>query len=448
MPLAQRLYTALPIYESLNEQIRFRSYCGETVWENAIPSNKLPQFAYLREINPTFTFNLYVKDLDGNTVATFDAAALSPMLDIDTYTDGTEAVKFSAFFDSFGSDEYLENGCYYLELSDGVDTYYSEVFCYTGFVTGDLDCYSALTVVTTCQIGQRYPINFTQNLYIQNDIGLPEYPTEELEDEDTNKNTFVSWRKVEKRRRLYLHGPEYLCDFFSIVPLTDQIVWEDAIQTITIENATTTIEWIEGTSDCEARIDMSFLMSTVTKNACCDPIADLNIEIPESVVNVVAKVDCAEGVFPTEYTPTGGGGDVAFITGDYVLGCCDGNCFVYKFINGQFVIQPQYNIQGNIVYDVDSNTYWHYFSGGFNVPYLYLYFDGTSPTGEFKGYAPNGFMAELQRDNGGAWTVISTITSDAFATTGFASATYTLDDYRVRIYNHSQSANTNEVTLA
>lgn len=446
MPLAQKLYTALPIYESLQEQVRFKAYCDNMVWENAIPSNKLPQFAYLREINPTFTFNLYVKDLDDNTVATFDEAALSPMLDIDTYVDGTECIKFSAFFDSFGSDEYLENGCYYLELSDGVDTYYSEVFCYTGFVTGDYDCYSVLWCANNCQIDQRYPLNFTQYLYIQNDIGLPEYVTSQEDHENTSKQVVVDWRRVEKRRKFFLHAPEYLCDFFSMLPLTEQIVFESSTETITIESAQTNITWDE-ISSCEARIDVDFLMSSVSKNTCCDPIADLNIGSPESVVNVVAKVDCEESGWPSSYTPTGGGGDVDFVTGDYVLGCCDGNCFVYRFINGVFVIQPQYNIQGNIVYDEDSNTFWHYYSGGFNVPYLYLYFDGTSPTGAFKGHAPDGFMAELQRDNGGAWDVISTITSDVFSDTGFPSNTYALDSYRVRVYNHSQTANTNEVEL-
>lgn len=447
MPLAQRLYTALPIYEQLEEQIRFKNYCNETVWDNPIPSNKLPDFAYLREINPVFTFNLYVKDLDGNTVATFNAASLAPTLDIDTYTDGTECVKFSSFFDSFGSDEYLENGCYYLEMNDGVSTYYSEVFCYTGFVSGDYSCYSVLMCVTTCQIGQRYPLNFTQYLYLQNDIGLPEYEYSEDGHENTSKVEVIDWRRVEKSRKFFLRGPEYLCDFFSLISMMDQIVFTNDVDIVNIETATAEISWDEQ-SNCEARIDVQFVASTVTKNTCCDPLEDLNIETPETQVTVQAKVDCEESGWPTSYTPSGGGADVNFVTGDYVLGCCDGNCFVYRFVNGVFVIQPQYNIQGNVVYDVDSNTYWHYFSGGFNVPYLYLYFDGTSPTGEFKGYAPNGFMAELQRDNGGAWTVISTITSDAFATTGFASATYPLDDYRVRIYNHSQSAYTNEETLA
>ena len=447
MPLAQRLYTALPIYEELEEQIRFKSYCSETVWQNAIPSNKLPEFAYLRQISPVFTFTMNVKDIDGTTVATFSAASLFPMLNIDTYADGTELIKLSADFDSFGSDEYLANGCYYLQISDGVSTYYSEVFCYTGFVSTDYECYSVLMCVTTCQIGQRYPLGFTQHLYIQNDIGLPEYNYTEEGHEDTDKASVIDWRRVEKMRKFFLRAPEYICDFFSMISMMDQITFTNEVDVINIENATSEITWDEQ-SFCEARIDVQFVASTVTKNTCCVPLDDLNIENPIPQVTVQAKVDCNEGAWPTSYTPTGGGTDVDFVTGDYVLGCCDGNCFIYKFVNGVFVIQPQLNIQGYIAFDQDSNTYWHYFSGGFNVPYLYLYFQGTSPTGAFRGYAPNGFMAELQRDNGGAWTVISTITSNVFALTGFASATYTLDDYRVRVYNHSQSATTNEVTLS
>lgn len=448
MPLAKELYTLLPIYDNIEKQIRYNGYCNEPLFINQIPSDKLPEFAYLREINPTFNFTLSVRDLEGNEVANFTEGELGPLLTITTYDDGTELVALNSLFDSFGSGEELENGKYYLVLTDGVDTYYSEVFEYSGFLSDDIDCMNKFMFVTTCQVGDRYPSGFTQHFYTDIQIGLPEYPYTSQNHETTDGTEVVDWRKVDKMRKFFLYGPEYVCDFFSLVPMFDQVTYEDPTGTMTIESALTDIVFDEA-NVCEAMITVQFLVSSVTKNTCCTPTEVLDIESPTSVCTVQAKVDCNEGEWPTSYSPSGGGGDVDFVTGDYILGCCDGNCFIYLYMNGQYVIQPQLNIQGNVVFDQDTSTYWHYFSGGFNVPYLYLTFVGTSPTGVFKGYAPDGFMCELQKDNAGSWDAVgSAITSEQFSSTGFASATYALDDYRVKVYNHSQEANTNEYTVS
>ena len=448
MPLVKQLYTALPIYDSITKQNRYKHFCDNMVWKMEIPSNKLPEFAYLRETNPVFTFTLYAKDLEGNIIDTFTAGELSPLLNIETYTNGTELVTLNSSFDSFGSSEQLPNGDYYLEMTDGVDTYYSEVFSYTGFDSEDRTCYSRLMVVNNCQINEFYP-QFTQNLYIQNDIGLPEYVETELNHETIENQVVVDFRKIDKTRKFFLYGPEYLCDFFSLISMMDQVVFYSQNETIEIENALCDITW-EETTNCEARINVTFTVTSATKNTCCDPMQDLNIETPESV-NVVAKVNCSEGTWPTGYAPSGGGADVPFVTGDLVLGCCDGNCFIYKYVNGLFVSQPQLNIQYTTVFDENEAEYWYYYSGGFNVPYLYLYFVEETPlNGVWKGNAPDGFMCLIQRWNGSSWDDVTppdVVTSEVFSTTGFATESFGTYTYRVKVYNHSQTAYTNEVTL-
>lgn len=406
------------------------------------PSNKLPEFAFLREINPTFDFNLSVVDLDGNVVATFDESALGTNLVINTYSNGTELVEMLNVFDSFGSDEYLENGCYYLVMTDGTgDTYYSEVFCYPGFVTGDMSCYSVLRITSSCEVtgsGNVYYPNFLQHIYIQNDIGLPEYPYTEETAQNTDRSQTILWRAVEKIRQMYFYGPEYIADFFSLIGMMDEVIYYTESETYTFESCASEIVW-EETSDCEARINLSLKISYVSKNNCCDPLLELNLEAPESICNVVAKIDCIEGVFDVS----------SYNTGDLILGCCDGNCFVYKVVAGKAILQSQLNIQGSVVFDEATGDYWYYSSGGYNVPYLYLYFDPTSGlTGVMRGHAPTGFTCTLQIDTGSGFADTTAVVSSAtFSTTGFPSDTYIAADYRVKVSNHSQIAYTNEITL-
>lgn len=117
----------------------------------------------------------------------------------------------------------MEAGQYYLEVGDGVQNWFSEVFT----VVNDVSQFLKLVYSDSENIYYNdghldYGAPFKNYLYIRTEIGKPEYPFEE-EAEKRDGYTFIEKQISEKKYKFEFLAPEYLCDALRIVRMHDFI---------------------------------------------------------------------------------------------------------------------------------------------------------------------------------------------------------------------------------
>ena len=129
-------------------------------------------------------------------------------------------------------EQLLEIGQYYAEITDGDNTWYSEVFT----VVEDLDAYLKIEwwdnddfimdagAIVYKYNSPTYPLDmqFKNVLYLQSDIAKPEYNFEE-EVENRDGYAFPIKQISEKRYRFKFFASEYLLDVMRLIRMADHI---------------------------------------------------------------------------------------------------------------------------------------------------------------------------------------------------------------------------------
>jgi len=126
--------TTFPIYNRLDKQARFHpGYKGEIV-PLISPNNRILAFQFRRSERNLITFKIH----SSNTKAVFKAVSIEDGDEIDLlswFEDkhtmlnlSNEQADYCLYRGTYLLDEKLGTGHYYLVISDGLDTWYSEVF--------------------------------------------------------------------------------------------------------------------------------------------------------------------------------------------------------------------------------------------------------------------------------------------------------------------------------
>lgn len=133
---------------------------------------------------------------------------------------------------SFEGEQLLDIGQYYAEITDGDNTWYSEVFT----VVEDLEAYLKIEwwddadfimdagAIVYKYNSPTYPLDmqFKNVLYLQSDIAKPEYNFEE-EGENRDGYFFPIKQISEKRYRFKFFASEYLLDVMRLIRMADHI---------------------------------------------------------------------------------------------------------------------------------------------------------------------------------------------------------------------------------
>jgi len=134
-------------------------------------------------------------------------------------------------------------GQYYLEIGDGVENWFSEIFT----VVENLSNYVKLTYhdrdnmyYTGGHIDYTPP--FKNYCYIRTEIGKPGYPFEE-QAQKRDGYIFIEKQISEKKYKFEFLCPEYLCDALRIVRMHDYIVLNDKGKKYQIENIIFEPKW-------------------------------------------------------------------------------------------------------------------------------------------------------------------------------------------------------------
>lgn len=129
----------------------------------------------------------------------------------------------------YEGEQLLDIGQYYAVMSDGENTWYSEVFT----VVEDLEAYLKIewwddadffmdAGVVVYKYNYPFDLQFKNELYLQSDIAKPEYNFEE-EGENRDGYFFPIKQISEKRYRFKFFASEYLLDVMRLIRMADHI---------------------------------------------------------------------------------------------------------------------------------------------------------------------------------------------------------------------------------
>ena len=218
--------SVLPWYTSINEQNHRKSYAYGAIYPLFAPVDRLLPFQIMRNTRSNNVTSVVLYEKTGKQVA-----------NITTYMKetGLQIVRFQ----TLGYDVILYpsilpmplnqlDGIYYMTLSDGVQTWYSEMFTVVQDVSGYLKIQwwdIENLVFDAGQIVYQNP-NFRNVLYLCTELGKPDYVFEE-EGEERDGYFFPEKQISEKTYKCTILAPEYLCDVMRFIRMADYVVVTD-----------------------------------------------------------------------------------------------------------------------------------------------------------------------------------------------------------------------------
>lgn len=115
-------------------------------------------------------------------------------------------------------------GQYYLELSDGLETWYSEVYTVVNSLTGyiKIEWYNEENLEFDQGIIIYQNPRFINKLYLCTELGKPEYVFEE--EGETRDGYFFPTKQIsEKKYKCTILAPEFLCDVMRLIRMSDYV---------------------------------------------------------------------------------------------------------------------------------------------------------------------------------------------------------------------------------
>jgi hypothetical protein len=214
--------SVLPWYTSITQQNHRKSYAYGEIYPLFALADRLLPFQIIRNTRTNNVTSVVMYDKTGKQIA-----------DITTYMieTGLQIVRFQ----SLGYDVILYpsmlpmplnqlDGIYYMTLSDGVQTWYSEMFTIVQDVSGYLkiDWWDIENLVFDAgQIVYTNP-KFKNTLYLCTELGKPDYEFEE--DGEERDGYFFPEKQISvKTFKCNILAPEYLCDIMRFIRMADYI---------------------------------------------------------------------------------------------------------------------------------------------------------------------------------------------------------------------------------
>lgn len=254
-------------------------------WYSSIEQQNARKWWVYNRVYPLYTqagfllpWQLMLSHVDGGSLSRITSIVLYRAKTGTVVGSFTSAIKNGITYKSFGTLGYdilvfpgqlpvfnsLANGQYYLAMTVGSETYYSEVFT----VVNDIEPYLLIRwwdeadfVMDAGTIVYNSP-RFKNKLYLQSDLAKPEYQFEE--EGETRDGYFFPTKQIsEKRYRFKFFASEYLLDVMRFIRMADyaEIVYHG--QRYSLDTFLITPEWEEN-GDI-ASVEAVFETATVAK---------------------------------------------------------------------------------------------------------------------------------------------------------------------------------------
>lgn len=255
--------SVLPWYDSIERQNARKWWVYNKVYPLFTPAGFMLPFQVMREhrTNEIVSFRIYKRDnsLVGDFTQVLKETGLKVINPIGARE--IDVIVYSGLLPAFTK---FANGQYYAVMSDGVQTWYSEMFTIVNDISGYLklewwdvdDFYMDEGVII-----YKSPL-FRNKLYLCADIAKPEYIFEE--DGETRDGYFFPAKQIsEKRYHFTFLASEYLLDVMRFVRMADYAQITKNEQVYKLDTFLITPEW-EDNGDV-ASVDAEFDTATVAK---------------------------------------------------------------------------------------------------------------------------------------------------------------------------------------
>lgn len=217
-------FSVLPWYTDIREQNHRRSYAYGSVYPLYTMVNTLLPFQIIRpkRNNAISVVKLYT--VDGLFVADITETVKETGLQVVSF-ESYDVIVYTA---SFPMATNIGQGQYYATLTDGVDTWFSEVFTYVNDLSGYLkiEWYDKENLYFDSGMIVYQSPTFKNRLYLATELGKPDYTFEE-EGETRNGYFFPEKQLSEKTYKCTILAPEYLCDVMRFIRMADYVTVTD-----------------------------------------------------------------------------------------------------------------------------------------------------------------------------------------------------------------------------
>ena len=255
--------SVLPWYNTLGEQNHRKSYAYGAIYPLIAPANILLPFQIMRSTRSNGITSVVLYDKTGATVADITSSMIEAGLQVVRFqTLGYDVILYPA---TLPMPINMLDGIYYMRLSDGVQTWYSEMFTAVQDVSGYVKVQWWDVENLVFDAGQIVYMNptYKNTLYLNTELGKPEYEFEE-EGQDRDGYFFPEKQISLKKYKCTILAPEYLCDVMRFIRMADYIRVRDKYGNVyNCDTFLITPKW--QTQGDLASVEIEFKTDTVVK---------------------------------------------------------------------------------------------------------------------------------------------------------------------------------------
>lgn len=251
----------LPFYLDISRQNHRKDYAFGEVFPLFTPDKKILPFQIIREHRANAVTSALLKTIEGTTIANITSQLVSNGMVVRPYSSyGYDIIVYPGIL--LLTTETPE-GRYYLQITDGVETWYSEVFT----IVRSVSEYLRITYWDSEDLvweGGRIDFSngFAFMLYLPTQVGRPDYEFEE-QVEKRDGYQFFEKQISEKTYKFNFVAPEYLLDAMRIIRMMDTVEILSKGQVYDVDQFLMTPKWQEG--GYLAGVEVEFQCDTVVK---------------------------------------------------------------------------------------------------------------------------------------------------------------------------------------
>ena len=251
----------LPFYTDLSRQNHRKDYAFGEVFPLFTPDRKILPFQILREHRTNAVTSVLLKTMSGTTVANITSQLVSNGMVVRSYASyGYDIIVYHGLL--LLTTETPE-GRYYLQITDGIETWYSEIFTVVRTLDNCLRLsYSDSDDLVYDNGRIDFSNGFAFHVYLPTQIGRPDYEFEE-QVEKRDGFQFVEKQISEKTYKFNFLAPEYLLDAMRIIRMMDTVGIISRGMVYDIDQFLMTPKWQDG--GYLAAVEIEFQSNTVIK---------------------------------------------------------------------------------------------------------------------------------------------------------------------------------------
>lgn len=215
-------FSVLPWYTSIDEQNSRKSYAYGAIYPLFAPADRLLPFQIMRSTRANAITNVVLYDKNGKQIANITQYMKDAGLQIARFENmGYDVIVYPAILPMPLN---LFDGIYYMTMTDGVQTWWSEMFTVVQDVSGYLKIEWWDIENLVFDAGQIVYQNkaFKNRLYLCTELGKPDYEFEE-DGEERDGYFFPEKQISEKTYKCTILAPEYLCDVMRFIRMADYV---------------------------------------------------------------------------------------------------------------------------------------------------------------------------------------------------------------------------------